>query len=191
MKDSAICDLDLSISLLVCHRCKFLPDVQLNTPRLEGIIRKLFAIVRNDDLRNTKTANNIPPDEAENVTSSNCGQRLGLHPFGEIIDGDYQELDPSRCFREGPQNVDAPLNKGPGTLDGNQIGLRLASDGGESLALATLLDKLVYIISQRGPVITPPHNLLHKSSGTRMTTAGTIVHFPQYVIGLSRTHAAL
>ena len=55
-------------------------------PKL-GIV-ELFAIVRDDGLRDARSAYNRLPNESGCVPLGNCGKGFCLHPFGEVINDD-------------------------------------------------------------------------------------------------------
>ena len=69
----------------------------------ECFVVELFPIVRDEDYRHTKAANDTFLDEASNVLLNDGGQRFYLDPFREIVDPYNEELELLHCqYGRGP-----------------------------------------------------------------------------------------
>jgi len=64
-------------------------------------------------MRNTIYAYNILTNELLNLLGCDSGQWFGFYPFGEIINGYYQEFHLALVGGEGAEDIHSPFSKGP------------------------------------------------------------------------------
>jgi len=64
-------------------------------------------------MRNTISAYNIFLDELLNLLGYYSAQWFGFYPFGEIINGYYQEFHLAFAGGEGAEDIHSPFSKGP------------------------------------------------------------------------------
>ena len=67
--DRSIGDFYLSIRLWMSHRCEILLNSLFFTPFFEGIVGELFAIITYDGMRYSESADDILPEELDDVFS--------------------------------------------------------------------------------------------------------------------------
>ena len=79
----------------------------------EYVIVELLFIVRDEDPRDSKEANDTFPDETLDVFLCDSGQWFCLDPFGEVVDPHDKELELPYCHGEGSYYVQSPLGKRP------------------------------------------------------------------------------
>lgn len=85
LEKCAVGDFSLAIGLGMIYGGELLSDAQLVTPRVEGVVGELLAVVTKDDARDDKAANYILPNKLEDVMTSDGGEGFGLNPFGKVI----------------------------------------------------------------------------------------------------------
>ena len=71
----------------------------------EHIVVELFAIIRDEDLRNPKSADDALPDEATDIFLCDGCQWFYFYSFGEVVDPNNKELELSHCHRKGSYDV--------------------------------------------------------------------------------------
>lgn len=86
-------------------------DSQLLAKVFDHILVKLFVIVRNEDSRDTKVANNAFPNEVSNMFPHDGIQRFSLDPPNEVVDLYNEELELPHCRGEGSHYVKPPLSE--------------------------------------------------------------------------------
>lgn len=69
------------------NRGELLSDVEFCTPRFEGVIGKLLAIVTNNDAGKAEAANNVLPDKLEDVAASDGSEWSGFDPLSKVVNG--------------------------------------------------------------------------------------------------------
>ena len=77
-------------------------DVLFFTPLLEGASFKLRPVVTYEDLRSSKTGQDVLGHKFYHLLSSDSGQRFCLYPFGKIIHGYQQKLHALGAGGKGP-----------------------------------------------------------------------------------------
>ena len=85
MQDGSVGILDLSIGLRVPHGSKVLSDAELEAPLLEGAVCELSAIIRDEDLWYTKSANYALPKELLDRSAIDRIERFDLDPISEVV----------------------------------------------------------------------------------------------------------
>jgi hypothetical protein len=80
---------------------------------------KLGAIVRDDTVGNSKAVDNVGEKE-HSLLEPDAGDRPGLDPFGEFIDGNEQVGETTSCPFQWPDKVEPPNGKRPCDGDGLQ-----------------------------------------------------------------------
>ena len=131
--------LSLSISLRVGRS-----GILVNDPKLAAILPKVLTIkletvVRDECVWSSEACNNVFQNEFLGVHVPDVGQRLSLHPLGEIISSDYYVSLIPCCFRERTDNIKTLLSEWPGAGERVKDSSGLVDIWGESLALITLL----------------------------------------------------
>jgi len=126
---------------------------QVATVFLEGLIIKLKAIVRDEVMRDSKSSNDVPPNEFLCIHVPDVGQGLNFDPFGEIVCVNHQVSFISYCFRERAYHIQAPLSEWPRTGEGIKDPSRLVDIWSKLLALITLLGIFLgFFLHTRPPV---------------------------------------
>lgn len=74
---------------------------------------ELCAIIGDDGSRDAETSNDVIPYKSFDLLLGNGCQRLGLHPFGQVIHSEDEEFSLSRCWWEWAEEVHLPLCEGP------------------------------------------------------------------------------
>ena len=85
---------------------------------LECIIVKLLSIIKNEDPRDSKAANDAFPDKAQDILLRDSGQWFYLNPFGEVVDPYDEELTLLYGNGKGSYYVQSPLGERSGALIG-------------------------------------------------------------------------
>jgi len=62
---------------------------------------------------NTTSTYNIFLDKLLNLLGRDSGKWFGFYPFGEIINGYYQEFHLALAWGEGAKDIHSPFSKGP------------------------------------------------------------------------------
>jgi len=77
------------------------------------LIYELSAIVGYDNVRNSILAYNVFPNKLLDLLCCDCGQRLSLHPFHEIVNDNDEELHLPFSWGEWSQDVHSPFCEWP------------------------------------------------------------------------------
>lgn len=80
-------------------------DTEFLNPGLEYCVRQLSPIISENDLRATKSAHDIFPNEPPDLVRCNGGEGFGLYPLEEIVDGYYVTLESSKSCGQGSCEV--------------------------------------------------------------------------------------
>ena len=83
------------------YLCEGKGDALLPAEFPEGCRVKLFTVVGDNDLMDTKAADDVFPDEGLYLLGSDGLEGLGLRPLGGIIGGDYYVLHTAGTLRHG------------------------------------------------------------------------------------------
>ena len=67
-------------------------DGEVRAKQLKTIVVKLFCIVRDNNLENSKLIDNVLLYRIPGVPLSNFGERLCFYPLREVVNDDNQEL---------------------------------------------------------------------------------------------------
>jgi hypothetical protein len=73
---------------------------------------KLGAIVRDDTVGNPKAVDDVSEKE-HSLLGPNVGDRTGLDPLGEFVDGNEQVGEAAGCHFQRPDKVKPPNGKRP------------------------------------------------------------------------------
>jgi hypothetical protein len=79
---------------------------------------KLGAVVRDDTVGDPKAMDNVGEEE-HSLFGPDTGDRAGLDPLGEFIDGNEQVGEAASCSFQGSDKVEPPNGKRP--CDGNGL----------------------------------------------------------------------
>ena len=90
-------------------------DSQLLAEVFECIVVELFAIVRDEDSRDTKAANDAFPDEALDILLRISGQGFCFDSLSEVVDPHDEELELLHCHGEGSHYVKPLLSEWSGS----------------------------------------------------------------------------
>ena len=104
--------------------------------------------------------NNVWSDETSNSRRCQSRIRSGLHPLGEVVDGDQDELMTTGRFRRNlPDDVDTPYWKRPRWSQCVQLWRWHVNEVPMYLTLETSLNKLATIRLHSQPEILGSHDL--------------------------------
>ena len=79
----------------------------------ECIVVKLFAIVKDEDPRDPKLADDALLDEVTDILLYDGCQWFCLYPLGEVVDPHKKELESSYCHWRRSYDVQSPLSERP------------------------------------------------------------------------------
>ena len=88
-------------------------DSQLWAKIPEGVVVKLFLVIKDQDSRDPILADDVPLNEASHILLYDGGQGFNFYPFGEIVYADYKELQLSYCYREWAHDIQFLLSERP------------------------------------------------------------------------------
>ena len=130
----------------------------------ESLIIELASIVDHYGVGEAKATNDRLPYEVLHFGFGNVHQGFGLHPLSEVVDGDNDEFLLARGRRKWAKDVHSPLGEG---LGGYQLCQRhggLVLNGGVSLALVALSDKVLSFLPHGWPVVSLSKNFVAQES---------------------------
>jgi len=107
---------------------------------------------------NSKSCDDVPPDEFLPIIISDISEGLCLDPFGEVIDLDEEPSSVSSCLWEGPNYIQALLCRRPWTRKRIQGPSPLMNIQGIHLALIALSDIVLSILPHAWPPISLSKN---------------------------------
>ena len=88
-------------------------DPQLIAKVFERIVVELFAIIRNEDLRDPRSVDDALLDEVIDILLHDGCQWFSFYPFGEVVNLHNKELELSHCHRKRSHDVQSPLSERP------------------------------------------------------------------------------
>src|SRR6266508_5373106 len=136
--------LDLSVTLWVCHRSVADFYAEVFAPILEFRPYELSAIVRDNPVRNAESDHNVM-EEFLRFGSCDRGDRLGLNPLGEFVDGDEEVCVTTRRFLQGADHVETPNCERPGDWDSLHLLHRHVYLPSKVLTSLTFADELISV----------------------------------------------
>ena len=71
---------------------KIVGDGKVRAEQLESIVVELLCVVRDDNLKNFKSIDDVLPYENFGIPLSDFGKRLCLYPLCKVVYGDNQKL---------------------------------------------------------------------------------------------------
>ncbi|GFS39656.1 hypothetical protein Acr_00g0064190 [Actinidia rufa] len=80
--DCAIGDFHLTICLRMTRRGEMMGDSEVRAELLESIVVKLAGVIRDDNLGNSKSIDDVLPYKIPGVPLCDLGERLSLYPLG-------------------------------------------------------------------------------------------------------------
>ena len=86
-------------------------DLQLLAKISKRIVIEFLSIIRDEDSRDAKEANDTFPNKTMNILLRDSSQGFGLNPFGEIIDSYNKEFELTHCHGERSHYVEPLLSK--------------------------------------------------------------------------------
>ena len=134
----------------------------------------MYPSIWNQLMRDSIATGNVWSDETSN--SIWCQSRIwgGLHPLGEVINGDQDELMTTGRFQWNlPDDVNTPYRKWSWWSQCMQLGRRHVNEISMYLTLGTSLDKLAAIRLQDQPEVASPHNLTGQYMSFHMWSANS------------------
>jgi len=89
------------------------PYLLIEVPQF--FVDELTAVVGDDRVREAETAYDVAPDEGVDMPSGYVSQCLCFYPLREIVHCHKYEFLLRSAYREGSDNVHAPLSERPGS----------------------------------------------------------------------------
>ena len=91
-------------------------DPQLLAEVSKRVVIEFLSIIKDEDSRDTKAANDTFPNETVNIPPRDGSQEFGLDPFSEIIDSYNKEFELTDCHKEGSHYVEPLLSEWPRSI---------------------------------------------------------------------------
>ena len=82
----------------MARREEMMRDGEVQTKQSKFIVIELPGVVRDNNLGNSKSADDVFPYEIFGVSFCDFGEGFGLYPLGEVINGDDQEFSLQRSL---------------------------------------------------------------------------------------------
>ena len=124
---------------------------QIEIPESNAV--ELRTVVGYDCLRDSKSANDVLPNEFGDIFVLNVSIRFYFYPFTEVVYGNEQEFLLGSCKRQGSHYVQPPLRKRPRAGYRLQCFIWHMRYGCLPLAFVTLLDISRRIFLHSGPIV--------------------------------------
>ena len=132
--------------------------------------------VDDDAVRETESVDDIF-EELDYFLCSSRNKRFVFDPLGELVDGDVHVPETTWRWLEGPDHVQSPASKRPGSWDGLQFLCQHVYLLGEKLASFKTSDEVFCIDDGRGPVKTSSESFVDQVSRGRVVATGARVNF--------------
>jgi len=157
-------------------------DPQLLAKVPQCVIIKLLSIIKDEDSRDAKAANDAFPDEASDILLGNSGQGFCLNPFSEIVNFYDEELELLHCHREGPHFAEPPLREWPRSIHWGKLFQWFLYDVIEVLAFVAHLQVGLSVLLHSGPIVPYSYEFVNQCSCSRMISTYFLVDFPHDVV---------
>lgn len=138
---------------------------------------ELFAIVRDNGLRNPETTHNGLPDELSGIPLSNLGKGFNFDPLSEIINGDYGKFYLAPTGQQGAHEIDSPFSEETRATDRDQLRWRDVGDVSEALAFVAFHHKISGVLTKCGPKVTCSKNFMSQRPSSRVIAINSLVYF--------------
>ena len=113
---------------------------------------ELPPMICHENLRDPKSAYDIPPCELDGLLVGDGGLRFSFSPLGEIINREYDPSSSTTCLGEWSHNIHAPLCKWDGAVDRSQVGGWSSWNVSINLAILAFLHKIYRVFLHSWPV---------------------------------------
>jgi len=137
-------------------------DPQLLAKISECVIVELLSIIKDDDLGDSKAANDALPDEVSDIFLCDSSQWFYLDPFGEVVNPYDEEFELPYRNGEGSNYVQSPLGERPGGAYQCKLLGWLPYNVAKVLAFVTRLYIGLGIFLHNGPVVSSSYQLVNQ-----------------------------
>lgn len=120
---------------------------------LEYMVDELTTIVSDKHPGNSETGDYVFMKKLPACNSRNVGHCLGFDLFFHVVHGDEEEFQASSGYEEGSHNIHGPCVKRNREQNGQGERRRLSRQGRKSLAFGIILDIVVAVFFEIGPVV--------------------------------------
>ena len=134
----------------------------MSTKISKCVIVELLSIVKDEDPRDSESANDASLDEVSDIFLCDSGQWFCLDPFDEVVNPYNEELELSNGDGEGPNYVQSPRGERPGGAHGCKFLSWLLYDVVEALTLVTHLYVGLGVLLYSRPVVSSLYQLVNQ-----------------------------
>ena len=142
---------------------------------------ELFAVVKDDGLRDAKSADNRLPDKLGGVPLGDCGEGFCLDPLGEVINGNNCELGLASTSGKWTNQVDPPFGERVRAAEGDQLSGGSMGDVGEALTLVAFEHKISSILVEGRPEVACTEYFVCERPATRMIATDSFMDLLHYI----------